>query len=123
MRSRLWLVLALVLVLSVVPRNAYADEARQVQGEELEQRELVLRAPIRTPMDAIRTWFGSVRVAFVGGSVYLDRLVNLPARLFISGSMERLFFVPAITIVFIWWGVRKVIRMLFRAFRRGKANV
>lgn len=36
----------------------------------------------------------------------------------------RTLIVPiAVLLVFMWWGVRKGIRILFAAFRRGKANV
>lgn len=39
-----------------------------------------------------------------------------------SGTNGTLWIVPAIGIVFMWWGVRKVTRMILAAFRRGKAS-
>lgn len=41
----------------------------------------------------------------------------------ISENQKLILILPAIGIVFMWWGVRKVIHMLFAAFRSGRMTV
>lgn len=120
MRSRLWLVLVLLIVF-LVPSNAIAEE-RTVDDRQTESEEIVLRAGPPTPISEIRNWFYNVRVSFMGASFRFQQLVNLPRRLLINGDNQRLLLVPALGLVFILWGVRKAIRIIFRAFRKGKMN-
>lgn len=55
------------------------------------------------------TFNGSTVRPLVGTAVYVNYL---------------LIFVPtAVGMVFFWWGVRKALRVLMAAFRRGKSNV
>ena len=39
-----------------------------------------------------------------------------------SGEMRNMLILPAIGLCFMWWGVRKGLRMIFAAFRKGKAT-
>lgn len=121
MRSRLWIALVFVFLLTL-PRTAIADEMRTIEDREERQDIVMLAAQPDTPLTAIRRWFGSVRVRFIGQLVYMDRLVNLPSSVFTSGSMAVIFFIPAVIMVLVWWAIRKSIRMIFRAFRKGKIN-
>lgn len=42
---------------------------------------------------------------------------------FTNEAMRNIFFVVAIGLVFMWWGVRKSLRVILSAFRKGQANV
>lgn len=37
-----------------------------------------------------------------------------------TGPNQAIFMIPAIGIVFLWWGVRKAIRMIMASFRKGR---
>lgn len=123
MRLRLWIVIALVLVM-LVPNVAYAEDREpSIESVEIEQSDRgILGASPITPLSLIRSFFTNVKLTF--GSTYALVNIHMHLKAFLTNNrLQAMFMIPAVIIVFGWWGVRKVIRMLFRAFRRGKANV
>lgn len=121
MRSRLWLVLALILVL-LVPCSAYADESVDISRDGGEQTVLMLAAPPATPLTLIQSFFANARFSFFGSSKNFTNLHTLLSSFLGAASMNRLFMALAVALVLMWWGARKVIRMLFRSLRKGKIN-
>ena len=70
--------------------------------------------------DGIVYWLTHLNLT-VGGNIYTGNGVWLGAvRTMLINSQFAIYMVAAIGIVFLYWGVRKTIRMIFSAFRKGK---
>ena len=62
-------------------------------------------------------------VPFTGGSASLIYAVRTYFGNNSASSFGRNLILTAIGICFLWWGVRKSVRMIFSAFRKGSASV
>lgn len=143
MRSRLWLVIV-VLSMLIAPCRAYANEVDYIgsfgsgfndlvrneddTNAELERHEepRSLRANDDEEEGAaglVMNWLTSLRIP-LGANRYAPtswyRYIVFVLRDIDAGRMGMVLI--AVPIVFGWWGVRKCIRMIFRAFRKGKIN-
>lgn len=152
MRNKsVWLVLAFVFSLFACPVSAYAspldsfsnglhdfvspdtetvEEVRYEQdfAESYVPQEVVLSAPATREYDE-----DSTTVDYVNGTLDSfnsvnwnigDRsLVESLRLMFTNVATSTGFIVVAVGLVFMWWGVRKSVRMVFAAFRKGRSNV
>lgn len=133
MRHRfLFLVLALFCAL-VMPANAYAEDNTLVdsfssgvstwteQSQTVEQsegsNEIRLTATSEdTTVNAINSYLGSIHRFEFDGTTTVWRS---QAFLFLRDQVVPI----AVLLVFFWWGVRKALRVLMAAFRKGRASV
>lgn len=147
MRARLWLVFV-VFAFMVCPDVALADDSfvdsfgrgvdtflgngvnEQVTPERdyneryepsTEDVETVRAAP-QTPLQGLRQFFG-MQFRWDGNVVRPFTSTHMNLYYFIRTILVRLVFKYAVPMVFLWWGVRKVIRMVMGAWRKGRASM
>lgn len=142
----MWLVILSMLCCLIVPSNAFAAvedyETALMNPEQLYQYEYepvyvednsVRSAPVldenATTIDWVNSTVDSFNSVKVGSANmnFLDAvravLGNSSSGSTHSGQLRALYLVPAVGMVFLYWGVRKAIRMLFAAFRKSRASV
>lgn len=68
---------------------------------------------------------GSTEVTAITSSAFSSVLTALQAQISVSTVVEVLAVVvgACVGLAFMWWGVRKVIRALMSAFKKGKVSV
>lgn len=61
----------------------------------------------------------------VGSSAFASVIDAVTAQISVQSIVEILVYAVPIVIglVFMWWGVRKVVRMIMAAFKKGKISV
>lgn len=61
----------------------------------------------------------------IGSSAFASVIDAVTAQISVQSIVEILVYAVPIVIglVFMWWGVRKVVRMIMGAFKRGKISV
>lgn len=138
--------LALVLVVFICPSVALANvedyETALMTPEQLYQYEYepdvkeVESTPVvralpdeATTVDYVNSTldsFNSVKVGSANMS-WIDAvravLGNSASGSTHSGQLRALYIIPAIGICFMWWGVRKSIKVINKAWRKGKASL
>lgn len=144
MRNKsVWLVVAFVCMLFVSPVSAYADDGfigglqdfagvREVDTATPESdfadeyspdvREVETRAVNEEEV----TVMGQIRNTIqTGMTINMDGTNWIPNEYYYAPFRAVLMVVvpTAVLLVFMWWGVRKSLRMLFAAFRKGRSNV
>lgn len=144
---RYLLALSVALAVLLAPSLAFADDGfigglqDLVGTREVEQsavppeQEFVddyepVYAPLRSGDETeieeggeIQSVIGAVNAVPISGTnrSLLDSIITLFGRS--SGTYGALFIIPAAGLVFVWWGVRKALKMIMAAFRRGRASV
>lgn len=137
---RLKIVALALVALLMLPAGAYAEEnslagsfvsgltdtvSPQVEkpvdvGSEIESAGEV-RATAESddsPTGAVQSWITSLRLTYGNATFGPDGWYRMARSLLINVVLPL-----AVLLVFFWWGLRKGLRMLFAAFRKGKANV
>lgn len=101
----------------VTPEQDFNDSYEPMLIEENERANSVVEVG---PYDSIVNWINSLRLTFAGVTRGPDRWYEYPVWFLISNG----FGIPVmVTIVFMWWGVRKAIRMIITAWRKGHASI
>lgn len=145
MRGKL-MMLAVMFTMLCLPCSAWAavedHETALMSPEQLYQYEYVPEvmevesAPVvralpedATATDYVNDTLDSFNVVPMGASGSPTSLLNSVRTLLgvtasgLSGSFRSMLLLVAVGIVFMWWGVRKVIRVLFAAFKNRRISV
>lgn len=141
--GRVLLVLAVALA---VPSRAWANvedyETALMTPEQLYQYEYVPEVEVRESTPVVRAlpddadttdWINDTVNSFNVvplGSSRMSMQQWLAAFLGVSSSgsthsgiLRAMYIVPAVGIVFMWWGVRKVVRIVMASARKGKTSL
>lgn len=140
---------ALALALSVAPTVAMADDVNPLQGfgdgfetlvnpdtsvglESAPERDYIdsyepmlvegetIDVVESTPMDGIMQVNNAVNTVYWSGN---SNLLGTVRKFLMNAIMSNALIVPAVALVFMYWGLRKSVRTLFAAFRKGRASV
>lgn len=151
MRKSVWVVLALLAALAS-PRVSYAQEIDYLQsftngfetlkGETQNQtvtpeqdynesyvpQEVILNSPTvrELPEDATTVDYVNNTVNAFNGNSWSGATGGLlgDVRTFLlNPTMQGNFLIPAVSLVFVWWGVRKTKSIIWTAFRTGRLNL
>lgn len=146
MRKSLWVVIAFVYMFVVSPVSAYADDGfigglqdffgeREVQQvspesdfiESYERQDVILSVPSTTPLDEDAStvdYVNNTLVSFnsvpwaIGNRSLIDSIYLYLTNI----NRTTQYLTIAVCLVFVYWGARKAIRMIFAAFRKGKIS-
>lgn len=102
--------------LDSAPERDYIDsyEPMLVEGETIDVVE-------STPMDGIVQVNNAVNNVYWGSAN--SNLLGTIRKFLMNEIMSNALIVPAVALVFMYWGLRKSVRTLFAAFRKGRASV